>query len=48
MGWSCENEHFSLLLARAGELIVPNSSVQFFGDEISIVVELMTGRGAVC
>jgi serine/threonine-protein kinase HipA len=34
-----ENEHFSLQLARAEGLIVPNSSVQRFGDEIAIVVE---------
>src|ERR1017187_2253840 len=34
-----ENEHFSLRLARAAGLIVPNSSVQHFGDEIAIVVE---------
>jgi serine/threonine-protein kinase HipA len=34
-----ENEHFSLQLARAAGLIVPNSTVQHFGDEIAIVVE---------
>lgn len=34
-----ENEHFSLQLARALGLIVPNSSVLRFQDEISIVVE---------
>ena len=34
-----ENEHFSLRLAKAVGLIVPNSSVQHFGDEIAIVVE---------
>jgi serine/threonine-protein kinase HipA len=34
-----ENEHFSLKLARAAGLIVPNSTVQHFGDEIAIVVE---------
>jgi serine/threonine-protein kinase HipA len=34
-----ENEHFSLQLARALGLIVPNSSVQHFHDEIAIVVE---------
>jgi hypothetical protein len=34
-----ENEHFSLRLARAVGLIVPNSTVQHFGDEITIVVE---------
>ena len=34
-----ENEHFSLRLARAVGLIVPNSTVQHFGDEIAIVVE---------
>jgi serine/threonine-protein kinase HipA len=34
-----ENEHFSLRLARAAGLIVPNSTVQHFGDEIAIVVE---------
>src|ERR1035437_6149013 len=34
-----ENEHFSLRLARAAGLIVPNSSMQHFGDEIAIVVE---------
>jgi serine/threonine-protein kinase HipA len=34
-----ENEHFSLHLARAAGLIVPNSTVQHFGDEIAIVVE---------
>jgi serine/threonine-protein kinase HipA len=34
-----ENEHFSLQLARAAGLIVPNSTVQHFGDEIASVVE---------
>ena len=34
-----ENEHFSLRLARTAGLIVPNSTVQHFGDEIAIVVE---------
>ena len=34
-----ENQHFSLHLARAAGLIVPNSTVQHFGDEIAIVVE---------
>ena len=34
-----ENEHFSLQLARAAGLIVPNSTVQHFGDEIAIIVE---------
>jgi serine/threonine-protein kinase HipA len=34
-----ENEHFSLQLARALGLIVPNSSVLRFEDEIAIVVE---------
>ncbi len=34
-----ENEHFSLRLARAAGLIVPNSTVHNFGDEIAIVVE---------
>ena len=34
-----ENEHFSLRLARAAGLIVPNSTVQHFGDEVAIVVE---------
>jgi serine/threonine-protein kinase HipA len=34
-----ENEHFSLQLARALGLIVPNSSVLRFQEEISIVVE---------
>jgi serine/threonine-protein kinase HipA len=34
-----ENEHFSLQLARAAGLIVPNSTVQHFGEEIAIVVE---------
>lgn len=34
-----ENEHFSLRLARAFGLIVPNSSVLHFGNEIAIVVE---------
>jgi len=34
-----ENEHFSLQLARTRGLIVPNSSVLHFGDEIAIVVE---------
>ncbi|MGA7524896.1 MAG: type II toxin-antitoxin system HipA family toxin [Acidobacteriaceae bacterium] len=34
-----ENEHFSLQLARALGLIVPNSSVLHFKDEIAIVVE---------
>ncbi len=34
-----ENEHFSLQLARALGLIVPNSSVVRFQDEIAIVVE---------
>ena len=34
-----ENEHFSLQLARALGLIVPNSSVLRFQDEIAIVVE---------
>src|ERR1700678_3133395 len=34
-----ENEHFSLRLARAAGLIVPNSSVQHFGNEIAIVVD---------
>lgn len=34
-----ENEHFSLELARATGLIVPNSSVAHFGNEIAFVVE---------
>jgi serine/threonine-protein kinase HipA len=34
-----ENEHFSLQLARAVGLIVPNSNVLHFKDEIAIVVE---------
>jgi len=34
-----ENEHFSLQLARAAGLIVPNSAVSHFGDEIAFVVE---------
>jgi serine/threonine-protein kinase HipA len=34
-----ENEHFCLLLARASGLIVPNSSVRRFRDEIAIVIE---------
>jgi serine/threonine-protein kinase HipA len=34
-----ENEHFSLRLARAAGLIVPNSTVQRFGDEVAIVIE---------
>ena len=34
-----ENEHFSLQLARSLGLIVPNSSVVRFQDEIAIVVE---------
>jgi serine/threonine-protein kinase HipA len=34
-----ENEHFSLQLARALGLIVPNSNVLRFQDEIAIVVE---------
>jgi serine/threonine-protein kinase HipA len=34
-----ENEHFSLRLARSAGLIVPNSTVQHFGDEIAMVVE---------
>jgi serine/threonine-protein kinase HipA len=34
-----ENEHFSLRLARAAGLIVPNSTVERFGDEVSIVIE---------
>jgi serine/threonine-protein kinase HipA len=34
-----ENEHFSLRLARTAGLIVPNSTVQHFGDEVAIVVE---------
>ena len=34
-----ENEHFSLRLARAAGLIVPNSEVQHFGNEVAIVVE---------
>jgi serine/threonine-protein kinase HipA len=34
-----ENEHFSLQLARAVGLIVPNSSVLHFRDEIAIVVQ---------
>ncbi len=34
-----ENEHFSLQLARALGLIVPNSSFVRFQDEIAIVVE---------
>lgn len=32
---------------RAAGLIVPNSSVQHFGDEIAIVVERMTVREAM-
>src|ERR1039457_889504 len=39
-----ENEHFSLLLARAAGLIVPNSGVQHFGGEIAIVVERILPR----
>jgi len=34
-----ENEHFSLRLARAAGLTVPNSTVTRFRDEIAIVVE---------
>src|SRR5262249_7328040 len=34
-----ENEHFCLQLARACGLIVPNSSVRRFRDEIAIVIE---------
>jgi serine/threonine-protein kinase HipA len=34
-----ENEHFSLQLARSLGIIVPNSKVLHFGDEIAIVVE---------
>lgn len=34
-----ENEHFSLRLARALSLIVPNSNILRFQDEIAIVVE---------
>jgi serine/threonine-protein kinase HipA len=34
-----ENEHFCLRLARACGLIVPNSSVSRFQDEIAIVIE---------
>ena len=34
-----ENEHFCLQLARALGLIVPNSNVRHFQDEIAIVVE---------
>jgi serine/threonine-protein kinase HipA len=34
-----ENEHFSLRLARAAGLTVPNSMVERFKDEIAIVVE---------
>lgn len=34
-----ENEHFSLQLARSLDLIVPNSSVLRFQDEIAILVE---------
>jgi serine/threonine-protein kinase HipA len=44
-----ENEHFSLQLARASGLIVPNSRVLHFKDEIAIVVErydrVRNGRG---
>lgn len=34
-----ENEHFCLLLARASGLVVPNSRVRRFRDEIAIVIE---------
>ena len=34
-----ENEHFCLRLARASGLVVPNSSVNRFGDEIALVIE---------
>lgn len=34
-----ENEHFSLQLARAVGLSVPNSRIEHFGDEIAIVVQ---------
>lgn len=34
-----ENEHFCLLLARACRLVVPNSTVQRFRDEIAIVIQ---------
>jgi serine/threonine-protein kinase HipA len=34
-----ENEHFCLLLARACGLVVPNSKVRRFADEIAIVIE---------
>ena len=44
-----ENEHFSLQLARASGLIVPNSRVLHLKDEIAIVVErydrVRNGRG---
>jgi serine/threonine-protein kinase HipA len=34
-----ENEHFSLQLAMTADLIVPNSTVSHFGNEIAFVVE---------
>jgi serine/threonine-protein kinase HipA len=34
-----ENERFCLLLARASGLVVPNSSVRRFRDEVAIVIE---------
>jgi serine/threonine-protein kinase HipA len=34
-----ENEHFCLSLARSLGLIVPNSSVRRFGEEVAIVIE---------
>jgi serine/threonine-protein kinase HipA len=46
-----ENEHFCLRLARACGLVVPNSSVTRFRDEVAIVIErydrVDTGRGRV-
>jgi serine/threonine-protein kinase HipA len=48
-GGHAENEAFSLQLARASGLIVPNSRVLYFKDEIAIVVErydrMRNGRG---
>jgi len=39
MGWPCGERAFFAPIARTAGLIVPNSTVQHFGDEIAIVVE---------
>jgi len=46
MGWSRGERALLAAVGQAAGLIVPNSSVQHFGDEIAIWWSVMTGCGA--